>query len=614
MTLPPLEVPCHSGTGVPPVDVVGMEDDTGETPVPLWRQYPDAPAKPPFPESVSFFLSPFRSVNVVSGDMRTTPATGPWNDAHLVELSRDGDRDAFARIVERYQALICALTYSTCGDLQVSEDLAQVTFITAWCQLANLREPAKLKSWLCRIARNAAVDTFRQQQRTPTANAEPLDAPAAIPSDATTPRDHAISKEEEAILWRSLGELPPTYREPLVLFYRQHQSVAEVADALEVTEDVARQRLSRGRAMLAEQVAAFVEGALQQTTPGKAFTIGVLAALPGFATSAKAATLGATAAKGSTTATASVLLGWAGTILGPLMGILGAWIGVQARLQNARSERERQYLVRSARIGLVLIVVSCLAVMTTVFLPSNYWASQPLLITGLLIVLGTGYVVGLLILSVRQNRRVRDIRAEEARAWASANLCQPIQPMEYRSRWSFLGLPLLHFRQGRAVDGKPTICRGWIAIGGDVAIGAFACAPVAVGGIAIGGAALGFVPIGGVGLGLLTFAGFSIGWWAIGGLAVGYYAYGGSAIAWFAARGGAAFARHFAIGGAAFAEHANDAVARGIIRGTPFLRFDQLLGAFMSCASLLLLVPFFLIWWQAIRIKRDLRKNPVEQS
>jgi hypothetical protein len=413
-----------------------------------------------------------------------------------------------------------------------------------------------------------------------------------------------ITKEEEAILWRSLSELPLTYREPLVLFYRQHQSVAEVADALEVTEDVARQRLSRGRAMLAEKVTAFVEGALRQTTPGKVFTVGVLAALPGFAISAKAATLGATAAKGSATATASVLLG---------MGILGAWIGVKTRLQNAQSEHERQYLIRSARIGLMLITMFCLAVMTTILLPASYWASQPMLITGLLMVLSMGYVIGLFILSVRQSRRLRQIRAEEARAGrAPASPWQPAQLCEYRSRWSFLGLPLLHFRQGRAADGKPTISKGWIALGGDMAIGAFACGGVAIGGITIGGAAFGLVPIGGVGLGLLTFAGFSIGWWAIGGLAVGYYAFGGSAIAWYAARGGAAIAHHFAVGGAAFAEHANDAVARGILRNNPC--YDLLLGRFMSCASLLLLVPCVLILWRVIRLKRGLRTESVGQS
>jgi RNA polymerase sigma factor (sigma-70 family) len=529
-----------------------------------------------------------------------------------VVSSRNGDRDAFTRIVERYQSLICALTYGACGDLHASEDLAQVTFITAWCELPKLQEPSKLKSWLCGIARNVANSSFRQQRHTPTANAQGLDETADIPSEAPSPRDHVITREEEAIMWRALGELPPMYREPLALFYRQHQSTAEVAEVLGLSEDAVSQRLSRGRAMLTERVAHFVETTLSNTGPTNAFTVGVLAALPGFAISAKGALLGATAAKGSAAAKASILLVWVGTILGPLMGILGAWIGVKTKLHNAQSERERQYLIRSAWIGLVLVTVSCMAVMTTIFIPTTYWKSQPMLITGLLITLGVGYVVGLFILSVCQNRRLRQIRAEEVLAGReSASLRQAIQPREYRSRWSFLGLPLLHFRQGRAANGKPTISKGWIALGGDVAIGAFACAPVAVGGIAIGGAAFGLAPIGGIGLGLLTFAGFSIGWWAVGGLAVGYYAFGGSAIAWFEARGGAAIAHHFAVGGAAFAEHANDAVACSVIRNDPFL---HLLGTFMSYATLLLIMPSVLILWQVVRIRKAPWKKSSGQS
>lgn len=539
-------------------------------------------------------------------------ATAGNNDVQLVEWSLTGDREAFGKIVERYQSLVCSITYGATGSLSLSEDLAQETFIAAWNQLSDLREPSKLRAWLCGITRFLVGKELRRQGHEPAHAAEPLDAVQEPPTPEPSPSARAITREEEAILWRALEQMPATYREPLILFYREQQSVERVAEELSLSEDAVKQRLSRGRSMLTQQIADFVEGALRQTTPGRTFTVGVLAALPGFAISAKAATLGATAAKGSATATASVLLGVAGTVLGPLMGILGAWIGVKARLQAAQSKQERQYLMRSAWIGLTLITVSCLAVMTTIFLPSIFWESQPLLITGLLIVLGIGYVVGLFVLSVHQSRRVRHIRAEEARAGrASSNPRQVIQPIEYRSRWSFLGLPLFHFRQGRAANGKPTISRGWIAIGGDVAIGAFACAPFAVGGIAIGGAAFGLVPIGGVGLGLLTFAAFSIGWWAIGGLAVGYYAFGGSAIAWFAARGGVAIAHHFAIGGAAFAEHANDTVARGILRGSFLLRYVRTL---MRCASLLLLVPSALILWHVIRIKRGLRKGSIGRS
>ena len=48
--------------------------------------------------------------------------------------------------------------------------------------------------------------------------------------------EQTISREEEAILWRSLERIPEIYREPLVLFYREHQSAASVAQALDLVQ------------------------------------------------------------------------------------------------------------------------------------------------------------------------------------------------------------------------------------------------------------------------------------------------------------------------------------------------------------------------------------------
>jgi hypothetical protein len=108
-----------------------------------------------------------------------------------------------------------------------------------------------------------------------------------------------MSNEEQAILWRSLEKIPGIYREPLVLFYREHQSIEAVAQNLDLSEDAVKQRLSRGRKMLHEQVLAFVEGALEKTAPGKNFTVGVVAALPLLATTTKAATVGSTVKGGA---------------------------------------------------------------------------------------------------------------------------------------------------------------------------------------------------------------------------------------------------------------------------------------------------------------------------
>ena len=117
-----------------------------------------------------------------------------------------------------------------------------------------------------------------------------------------------------------------------------------MAAALDLSEDAVKQRLSRGRKLLHEQVLAFVEGALERTSPGKAFTIGVLAALPAFTISAKAATFGVPAAKGGTTAKAAAASGLFGAMLAPALGFLGNYIGYRIGMDGAQSDHEREYI------------------------------------------------------------------------------------------------------------------------------------------------------------------------------------------------------------------------------------------------------------------------------
>ena len=133
--------------------------------------------------------------------MMTTamPATA-LNDAELVNASLTGNRDAFGQIVARYQSLVCSLAYSATGSLSQSEDLAQETFITAWKQLRDLREPEKLRSWLCRIARNLTYDALRQQGREPSHHGEALEEISETHSPEPLPHDHTISNEEQTIL------------------------------------------------------------------------------------------------------------------------------------------------------------------------------------------------------------------------------------------------------------------------------------------------------------------------------------------------------------------------------------------------------------------------------
>jgi RNA polymerase sigma factor (sigma-70 family) len=301
------------------------------------------------------------------------------NDAELVAESLNGNRDAFRLIVERYQTLVSSLAYCATGNVSRSEDLAQETFVSAWKQLAELREPAKLRPWLCSIARSFISKEFRRQGREPDHAAESLEAVDEWVSPEPLPPDQVISDEEKAILWRSLERIPEIYREPLVLFYREHQSIEAVAQDLGLSEDAVKQRLSRGRKLLQEQFLAFVAGALKQTSPGKAFTLGVIAALPLLATTAKAATVGtALAQHGSVAAKTTTSVGFLQAIANFVMGMvcwvaaalpLGGYIGYKMGGDRQNSERARRSVATFWRImGISMFLFLCLPPLVMILL------------------------------------------------------------------------------------------------------------------------------------------------------------------------------------------------------------------------------------------------------
>jgi len=304
------------------------------------------------------------------------------SDVSLVELSLAGDRDAFGRIVARYQSSICALAYSACGNVGRSEDLAQDIFITAWRRLGSLQEPARFKAWLYGIARNLIHSTFRRHARNPLAGAETLEDGHEPVSTVDGPDVHAISREEETILWHVLSGLPEIYREPMVLFYRQNESVPAVADALEISEEAVRQRLSRGRALLNEGVAKVIQNGLRRSRPTDTFAVAVVAALPlvAAATTAKGAIVGMATTKGAT-GQATGLVGFlkgigffAGLIAVPAS--LGTLFGHLLRRDADGSPRQRKAAARfwrvfGAGIGLLLFMPLLLTFGVTGFLPGS---------------------------------------------------------------------------------------------------------------------------------------------------------------------------------------------------------------------------------------------------
>ncbi|WP_165073629.1 sigma-70 family RNA polymerase sigma factor [Paludisphaera rhizosphaerae] len=491
-----------------------------------------------------------------------------------------GDRNAFERVVLRHQGIVAGVAYNACGDLAASEDLAQETFWAAWRSRESLEDPSRLRPWLCGIARNLAANAARRSnlgKNAATIEGDDLEGHDPNPADA------ALQREESAVIWGSLRDLPDLYREPLILYYRQDQSVADVAEALDLSEDAVKQRLARGRAMLRDRLADLVEDGLRRSKPGKTFTTGVMAGL-GLTMGTKTATA-ATGAIVPAMATPGLIGGLAGGFLGMAGGWLGTWLPAQA----AQSIAEREILLGFGRRLIVASLLFMAAIVGSVWLLAGGRYYLPTWLT--LMVAFQAYIFWE---CWRMARRLREARASavlprDANRTAVrrglGGLSRKFEGRVYRSSFTLLGLPLIDVQVGDPPvldsDGieivpttAPRRAMGWIAVG-DEAVGVLlAVGGKALGGIAVGGLAVGIVSLGGVAVGVVGLGGLAVGLLAIGGAAIGGIAVGGVAIGWFAA-GGAAIAWQFAFGGFAMAWEL--AVGGGVIapRTIPHAEFPR---------------------------------------
>lgn len=194
------------------------------------------------------------------------------SDVELVEASRRGEHEAFGRLVERYQDVVCAVSYSSTGDRGLSEDVAQETFIAAWRQLDRLRDVVRLGPWLCGIARNLGRKAHKRRSREAILDDKHL-APGGSPFDA------AVRGDVERVVHDALARVPENYREVLVLYYCENLSTRDVATTLGTSEAAVMQRLSRGRRYLADSMSEIVEGSLRGRRPRRDLVAAVLAAI-----------------------------------------------------------------------------------------------------------------------------------------------------------------------------------------------------------------------------------------------------------------------------------------------------------------------------------------------
>lgn len=278
----------------------------------------------------------------------------------LVEQARGGHCAAFEKIVSRYQGLISGMLFSATGDFHRSEDLAQETFLIAWNRLGELKNAENPAPWLCTIAKNLAHRSFRKKSESPAANPEFFEENLQQKeSSDSDPAREMLRKEQSELVWSAIGEIPESYRETLVLYYRSGQSVKEIAVATDSSIEAVNQRLLRARKSLKSRLEKMVGDILGETAPDGVFTFSVISAIASGAVvstgqTVLAASTGSVGTVAASSSTAGKTVGFASfwAVLGPFAFLVWylsfLWCIFYLSIRNLptlRSRRFRTYIL-----------------------------------------------------------------------------------------------------------------------------------------------------------------------------------------------------------------------------------------------------------------------------
>jgi RNA polymerase sigma factor (sigma-70 family) len=268
-----------------------------------------------------------------------------------VTLAGSGDEAAFRRLVERSANTVCSIALAIVRNVEASEDIAQEAFLAAWTNIRSLRNPASFMPWLRQVTRNQAHLWQREHRREIADDAVVAAAADARPSAA----DNLLAEEERRLLAEVLDQLPDDAREVLVLYYREGSSTRHVAQLLDISEEAVRQRLSRSRGLLREEMLQRFGRTLARTAPGAAFASAVAGALTMAAPTASAAIAASSA---GTLYTGTIVQASA---IGGLFGWFGVLLGMRS-LQPHFDEQEARQLRRFRNVVLAVVTIGCVAV------------------------------------------------------------------------------------------------------------------------------------------------------------------------------------------------------------------------------------------------------------
>ncbi len=196
--------------------------------------------------------------------------TGATDIGVLVARAKQGDREAFDAIIERYAPRLYNLSLRITGSREEAEDCVQDTFLRAFKALQHFRGEAAFSTWLYRVTVNVANDARRRLSNKPIpvselANRDSDSSPPELErfgettQEADTPETSLLKSQRRQVVTDAIQSLPEHHRTVIVLYDLQGLSYEEIAAVLNTRVGTVKSRLNRARLALKERLTPHLE-------------------------------------------------------------------------------------------------------------------------------------------------------------------------------------------------------------------------------------------------------------------------------------------------------------------------------------------------------------------
>ena len=187
-------------------------------------------------------------------------------ETQLLDAARDGDQDAYARLVEPYRGELHAHCYRMLASVHDGEDALQEALLRAWRGLGRFEGRSSLRSWLYTIATNTCLNHIaKRPQRVLPIDYAPATDPHVGPGEPVVESvwvepyfdEHVAYEQRESIelaFIAALQFLPPNQRAVLILREVLGFSAKEVAEMLDTSVASVNSAMQRARATVDDKL------------------------------------------------------------------------------------------------------------------------------------------------------------------------------------------------------------------------------------------------------------------------------------------------------------------------------------------------------------------------